>query len=133
MGSFLVPPVKSVGTLAGPLFVGPAINTADLPAGTTHNWNPPNLGKAAIVLVNPDPAFGSSLSGLAGGIVDRVLWLVNNGSTDLTLLQQDAGSLPGNQFDLPATNPLIVVPQSSALLWYDTTLAPANWMVLALA
>jgi len=68
-----------------------------------------------------------NISGIAGGTHGRMLWLINVGAFNLTLLDQSALSLAGNRFAIGG--PTVIPPGAAVSFWYDGTTA-LRWLGL---
>jgi hypothetical protein len=68
-----------------------------------------------------------NISGIAGGTHGRMLWIINVGTFNLTLLDQSGLSLAGNRFSIGG--PTIIPPGAAVSFWYDGTTA-LRWMGL---
>jgi hypothetical protein len=58
-----------------------------------------------------------NISGLAGGTHGRTLWIINVGTSNLTLLDQSTLSVAANRFSFGG--PVIVPPGNAISIWYD--------------
>ena len=69
-----------------------------------------------------------NLSGLNASVNGRIIVLVNVGANDITLKHNNS-STAGNQFKLPGAADIVLAPDGSVTLMYDTT--SAVWRVLS--
>ena len=105
------------------------IEPAPLAPGQTDDYNPPGLSTASIILQGAGIG-GSSLSGLAAQPNGRVMLFTNkDNSGNITLLEEDPGSAPGNRFRFSASadEDWTLAPFQTAVLFYDMTIS--RWRV----
>jgi hypothetical protein len=117
--------------LTGPWIVGGADSFGDpayvrlsypIPTGTYHNFGPAGIATAVILSIG---ATGGNLTftGLLAPEVNtrRLMWFRNEDNTSsVTLMHQDAGSDEANRFRLPNNLDIVLTPNESVLLLYDT-------------
>ena len=106
------------------------ISPPPLPAGSTHDYNPPGLSNATILLVGGDGGGPVSLSGLAAQPRGRVVLLTNRDvRADIALLEEDPGSAPENRFRFSSSGTEVWTLSAfrTAVLFYDTTIL--RWRV----
>ncbi len=119
----LAPYAQAQNTLAGNLTVQQTVKLtgAASPAQITSNVNdyaPTGFATASVLRLQSDVP--RTITGLAGGVAGRMVWLTNVGSQTITLATESASSTAANRFafgalgfDLPAGGSLSI--------WYDTT------------
>jgi hypothetical protein len=96
------------------------------PLGTSQNdYNP--TGLATATEIRQASLAAVNITGLQGGVAGRVLVLVNVGSFNITLKNQDAASAAANRF--AATGAVLVEPDGVVALRYDAT--SQRWRVVA--
>ena len=71
-----------------------------------------------------------AITGLSGGAKDRPLWIINVGTENLSLNDEDDGSFRNNRITIgfDATTPGILTTHEVAHLWYDDI--DFRWRVL---
>lgn len=119
--------------LASPTFTGThTVSEADVVTGiispaqitaNTNDYAPTGFSVASNVRVNTDAC--RAITGLAGGASGRRVYLHNVGTFDILLTKEDSASTAANRFAIP--HPLILQPNSTICLWYDT--ASSRWRV----
>jgi hypothetical protein len=93
-------------------------------AAATNDWAPTSFSTCSIIRASCSAAI--AITGLAGGAAGRKVSIVNVGSIDLLLTNEDAGSSAGNRFAF--AQPLILQPNKCITLWYDGT--SSRWRLL---
>lgn len=111
--------------LTGAEFQPSFISPSALASGSTNDYAPTGFSSARIVRIAGDAA-GSTLTGIAGGVANRIVTLVNVGSTLITLKAESASSTAANRFGLSSDAALSA--GYGADIWYDGT--SSRWRVL---
>lgn len=93
------------------------LTPAQLANATTDNWAPGSFAAASRVEFTTAGA-AAAISGMAGGVADKIVILTNIGANILTVLNENAGSLAANRFEM--NGDLIIPPKASALFIYST-------------
>lgn len=93
-------------------------------SANTNNWAPTGLSSASVVRITTSAP--SNLTGITGGADGRILTLINNGASTLTL-KNNVTSTAANRFLMTADLPL--AQYESATVIYDTT--AQRWKLLA--
>lgn len=101
------------GQLRLPSVISPAQLTAN-----TNDWAPTGLAGATIIRFSTDAS--RNITGLTGGVAGRVIALVNVGTQQGNILNEDAASTAANRFALP-TGSSIITGGGAAIFWYDGT------------
>jgi hypothetical protein len=101
--------------------VSPAQITAN-----QNDYNPSNLATSSVLRISSDAS--RNLTGLQGGADGRIIAIVNAGSNNILLRNEDAGSAAANRFALGGAD-LLLTPNEGAALWYDAT--SSRWRLLA--
>lgn len=83
--------------------------------------------RARVLRVTPH-ASNTNLTGITGGTDQRELRLINVGSTNLVLKNQDAASVAENRLLSPTGADITLGANDVADLWYDAT--TARWRVV---
>ena len=94
-------------------------------AANTDNWNPTGLGTARIIRVTTDAS--RNLTGIIALAPGTVLAICNAGAQNLVLVHS-ATSTAANQFILPNSANLTLLPGMSVEIFYDT--ASTKWRCL---
>ncbi len=108
------------------------ISPSVLASGSTDNYNPTGMGTCTALRVTTNADGTSALSGIvptAGGSSGnggRLVLICNVGAFNLTLTH-DATSATTNRFLCPNSANLVIPPNGSRWLWYDTT--STRWRV----
>ena len=103
--------------------------TALAGAGTTNNYAPTGFATASVIRQDVG-AGGHTLTGLAGGTDGLVIRLLNiSTANSITLTNEDVGSTAANRFALKNSVALVIPPNGSVDLLYDST--SARWRVAA--
>jgi hypothetical protein len=99
------------GLVGGVITISLNINTNDLSAD--------GLEKASFVRLSSSAAV--NITGVAADTgAFRRKTLVNVGSFNITLTNQDTGSSAANRFTIPGAISLTMLPKDSCDIWYDT-------------
>jgi hypothetical protein len=88
-----------------------AANTNDWALSTAHSYF--KVSSSANV----------NVTGIANGADGRVIMLVNTGANNLVLLSENAGSTAANRFHFPGGDSIIIGPDGSLTLIYDSGLS----------
>lgn len=88
---------------------------AALSAGNNNNLD---VGDATYIRLTPN-ASGSIVTGIAGGVIGRVLWVANPAAANITFTHLDSASSDGNKFLFPAGLDLTIVTHQVAVFIYD--------------
>jgi hypothetical protein len=119
-GTYPNPKVKQSSTaFALNAIIGPFTLASD-----TNNWTPSGLSTSNGIFVNSSAAI--NITGLAGGAAGRIMLLTNNGTFDITLLSENAGSTAANRFEL--SGDVTLAPNQSVILQYDFSIS--RWRVV---
>lgn len=94
---------------------------------TQNDYNPTGLSTASVLRLNSDAS--RSITGLAGGSDGRIISIVNVGSFDITLENNDAGSTDANKFAFD--DDLVLAANTGCGLIYDST--SSRWRLFAKA
>lgn len=87
---------------------------------TQNNYNPTDLSTASSLRLNPGAS--SAITGLAGGASGRQMTLFNISATyNIILRDQDSASDAANRFALANGQDVVLLPNYSCTLQYDTT------------
>lgn len=81
-----------------------------------NNYNPANLSQASLLVLSAT-AGSLALTGLAGGVEGRLLWLANGGSNSFTITAESASSTAANRF---TTGPTVSVDQVYLLVYLNS-------------
>lgn len=106
----------------GQLFLSSIISPTQL-TGNQNDYAPASFSTCFAIRQDVD-ATGRTITGLAGGAVGRVVCILNiaTGVTNIiTLTNEDAASTAANRFALPNSASILIRPNGSLMLWYDTT------------
>lgn len=107
----------------------PSSTGGALPAGNTNNWTPASFQTTTRIRA-PTNAAGSTVTGLLALSDGTVRIIENIGPVgNLTLTNEDAGSLAANRITLPGGLPLILPVGGTLMLVYD--LGTARWRAIA--
>lgn len=107
------------------------ISPAALGAGNNVDYAPAGFSTAATIRATVNGA-GSTITGIAAGSSGRRVTIFNiAGAANLTLTNEDATSVAANRLLTPNAAALLIRPQGSAVLWYDS--ASVRWRVEAQA
>ena len=68
-------------------------------------------------------------TGFAGGVLGRIISIINHGVADLVLRHLNPGSAVANRFQLPGASDFVISVNEGVWLRYDDTLS--KWFVLA--
>jgi hypothetical protein len=100
------------------------------PAGQSDDVDPGPGDIGIINRVHVDTSAGAaSFSGIVAGSDGQLLWLLVTGANDLTLLNADGSSAPGNQFS--GLGDLVIPAGGSALIYWDVGVgASGAWVML---
>jgi hypothetical protein len=112
------------GGSAPTLTVTGEVVTADLAGATFNDFNPPGFDGLASTLMVTNSNPNSVITGLLAQPVGRVVWIVapqTNGDRFL-ISDNDGGSAPNNQFQLPNSEGWYLEPGSVAAVRYNGTL-----------
>lgn len=94
--------------------------------GNTDNWNPTGLTNATWIRASTDAS--RNLTGLvAPSSPPRAILLTNVGSQNL-VIKHDVTSTSGNRFLCPGSTDYTLTPNSSVMLFYDST--SSRWRLL---
>jgi hypothetical protein len=117
-------------TWAGQTVMGGVISPTAL-SGDVTDYDPSGLSGASVVRIDPGGA-GRTINSLAGGVDNRVITLINLGSTVghvLTLLMDNGGTgTAAMRFWCPNGVNFIMAIRASVMLRYDAT--SARWRVI---
>lgn len=69
-----------------------------------------------------------TITGFSGGRKGRYLLIINVGSFNITVNHEDAGSLAANRVLNPGGASLVLVPNQSSQMWYDSV--ASRWRVV---
>lgn len=113
---------RNVGGLMALLILAPAVDLAP-PAGASNNVDPGPGSIGTINRLRVNTAAGAaSFTGIVAGTDGQLLWILNTGANDLTLVDNSGGSAAGNRFRGVGVD--IIIPSGgSALIYYDSTVA----------
>jgi hypothetical protein len=111
-GSNVLTIVGGSGTFALSGSITPPQITAD-----QNNYNPTGLAGASFIRLSSDA--NRTITGLAGGVGGRLIYLMNVGSNPITFSDSNTGSTTTNRFLLGAD--LILPPNNGLLIEYDAT------------
>lgn len=89
-----------------------------------NNYNPSGAGSADVLRLSSDAS--REITGLAFGVAGKSVLIVNAGSNDLVLANDDAGSSAVNRFAMGSD--LTLEANQTALAWYDGT--SQRWRVV---
>lgn len=95
------------------------------PAQLTANVNDYAISTASRVLLTSNGAY--DITGIIAGFTGQLLWVENNSTFSLTLKYNSGSSAVGNRFIAANNADVIIRPQGSVLLRYDSTFF---WFVL---
>lgn len=92
-----------------------------------NNYSPLGIDEANVIRINISG--NRNITGIKAPIVllNKILLLINNSSTNLTLVNNSASSLPENRFLLNGSH--ILNGQESVMLMYDNV--DLRWRILA--
>lgn len=108
------------------LKLGPSASVV-LAAGLNDNITPaPAIGTLNRLRVDTT-AGAASGTGLAAGADGQLLWILNDGPNDFTLLNADTGSTGVNRFAGPAD--LTIPTKASMLIYYDAAVLTGRWVI----
>ncbi len=107
-------PANQIKRLIGLHFLTARLSPAQIVADQ-NDYNPAGLSTASVLRLSTDAS--RNLTGLAGGIKDRMLAIVNVGSYNLVLKKENAGSAAANRFALDGD--LTLSANQACILWYD--------------
>jgi hypothetical protein len=85
-------------------------------SANTNNWAPVSLSTSSVIRVSTDAS--RDLTGITGGADGRILILVNVGTNNLVLKNEDTNSTAANRFSFGSNRTL--AGGDGLLLWYDT-------------
>lgn len=120
-------PVWAGSATVGPIIPSSSVITPATLAASQDDYNPAGLTDKTAVIRQAASA-NISLTGLIAPTTDKLLYLINiSAANTITLSNQDAGSAAANRF-LIAGGDLILQPNASATLFYDT--ASSAWRVV---
>lgn len=108
------------------------ISPAALGAGNNNDYAPAGIGATGTIRTTVNGG-GSTITGInAGALAGKRLAFFNiAGAANLTFTNEDVASAAANRILTPNAAALVVRPQGSAILWYDST--SARWRVEAQA
>lgn len=109
-------PQSSVGTITAPVRFSGTISPAQITADQ-NDYAPASFATAFAVRLDTDAS--RTLTGLAGGTVERVVVVFNVGGNPLVLSNENAASTAANRFAIGSD--LTIPSGGSAALWYDST------------
>jgi len=98
----------------------------DPPTGTYHNYAPPGIDEAVVLEI--EPTGNIVLTGIQKMLTTRKRMLLlrnRDSSATITLMDDNAGSVEGNRFDLPGGVDVVLSPGQNIWLYYD--LSRAAW------
>ena len=98
------------------------------PAQITANQNNYAIGSYSVLRLTSNGSY--NITGFAGGVQGKVLWIINANSTtgNLTLGNESTSSTAANRIWLQSGPTLALAPKAVAMLWYDTV--DSRWRVL---
>lgn len=117
-------PEDQIKRLLGTFFLGGQLTPAEITADQ-NNYAPTGLEHASVLRISTDAS--RNITGLTGGIKFRLIAIVNVGSNDAVLKNENASSTAGNRFALDAD--LTLAAWQGCILWYDTT--SSRWRCVA--
>lgn len=94
-------------------------------SANTNDWAPTGFSTCSVIRVSTDAS--RNLTGLAGGADGRLILLLNVGSNNLVLKNEDSNSTAANRFSAGGDRTL--AGGDGAILWYDST--SSRWRVLS--
>jgi hypothetical protein len=103
--------------------LSPAQITAD-----QNNYEPANIGTNTIIRLSSDAS--RNVTGMGGGSSGEVKILVNVGSFDIVLTNEDASSTAANRFSWPQGGSYTLTPGGSVTVAYDNT--SSRWRPVSL-
>ena len=123
----LAPFAQAQNTLAGNLTVQQTVKLtgAASPAQLTANANdyaPAGFATAAVLRIQSDAP--RAITGLAGGVAGRMVWLTNVGAHTISLATESASSAAADRFAFGASG-FDLYAGGSLSIWYDT--ASSRW------
>lgn len=94
------------------------INPTSLSADQ-NNYNPSGLASASALRLTASVPV--NITGIVGGAdAGRILLIVNIGANAITLVHQSGSSAAQNRFAFPGATNLVIPPDGTVTLWYDT-------------
>lgn len=115
---------NQIQRLIGLTFLTKSISPAQITADQ-DNYNPAGLTSASVLRLSTDVS--RNITGLTGGVKDRMLAIINVGSNSIVLKNENASSIAGNRFALDAD--LTLAAAQACIVWYDIT--SSRWMCLS--
>jgi hypothetical protein len=112
-GNVLYEVPLSPSVLTGNIISPPAL------AAANANYAPANFAGAKILRLTATAA--STISGIAGGAVGRVIYVQNISAFSITLQHANAGSTAANRFSLANNANIIIRANGGVTIWYDAT------------
>ena len=120
-------------TNAGPSLSWAAASVSDIPqnfsisgdisptsiSSNQNDYNPTSLSTSTVLRLTSDAS--RNITGLAGGADGRVILILNVGSNNIVLKNQDAGSTAANRFLFPGSTGVTIQAEDAVTLWYDST------------
>lgn len=113
------------GILTGKFGVAGTLTPAAF-SGTQNDYNPTNLATASFLRL--DPSAAATITGIAGGVDGRLLWLVNISANLITLPADDTGSTAANRLETPSFESWSMANRGVVLLRYDGT--SSRWRLI---
>jgi hypothetical protein len=105
--------------------------TPTIIGANTNDYAPTGMSTASFLRLSTDAS--RNITGLTGGASGRLIWLVNVGSFNIVLKDEDALSAAANRFSLDGD--ITVSPGATIPLWYDAAAmsATGRWQTLGVA
>ena len=100
--------------------ISPTQITAD-----QDNYAPTGFATASVLRLTVDAA--RAITGLAGGSAGRLIMLINADASNNITIKHDTTSTTANRFYCPGSVNFVMLPNTSAWAWYDTT--SSRWRV----
>lgn len=100
-------------------FLGMMFINSATPSQITANQNNYQPSKSTLLRLSTDAS--RNITGLKGGVRGRVLIIINVGSNNLVLQDENASSDAGNRIATHSGGDITLGAEDGALLWYDVT------------
>jgi hypothetical protein len=107
-------PANQIKRLIGLHFLTARITPPEI-AADQNDYAPAGLMTASALRLSTDAS--RNITGLIGGIKDRMLAIINVGANDIVLKNENAGSAAANRFGLDAD--LTLAAKQACIIWYD--------------
>ena len=120
------PPSNFIGSLI--LTQGPSINVNLSQVGGVINNYDITDGFSFYVAINA--LTNTNVNGFAGGIIGRILIILNNSTKNLTFFEENAGSTATNRFSIGVSNKTINTNQTIMFI-YATVAAGNRWTMIS--